>query len=205
MEHIINKALEKDRELRYQDANDLRADLERLKRDTTTARLPVAAPGPATGIAVPRVLPVLFRAWKLWLLAGALASVLAFASYNVFFRRAQALTERDSILLADFVNTTGDSVFDGTLRQALAVKLEESPFLHVAPEQPVRETLRLMNRSPDERITGTIAREICQRQNIKAMLESSIASLGATYVITLNALNCQTGEFLARTPRRWSK
>ncbi|MBI4462772.1 MAG: tetratricopeptide repeat protein [Acidobacteria bacterium] len=115
-----------------------------------------------------------------------------------YFRRAEALTESDYVLLADFVNTTGDAVFDGTLKQALAVKLEESPFLNIVPDARVRETLKLMNRPAEERITGGVAREICERQGIKAMLEGSIAGLGTNYVITLNAMNCRTGDSLAR-------
>jgi tetratricopeptide (TPR) repeat protein len=110
----------------------------------------------------------------------------------------QALTERDYVLLTDFTNTTGDSVFDGTLKQALAVKLEESPFLNILPEQRVREALRFMNRSPDERITSTVGREICVRENVKAMMTGEIALLGSRYVVALNAVNCATGESLAR-------
>ena len=130
----------------------------------------------------------------------ALTTVALLLAAAVFwqFRSAQALTESDFILLTDFVNTTGDSVFDGTLKQALAVKLEESPFLNVFPEQRVREALRLMNRSPDERVTGSVGREVCQRQNIKAMMTGEIAPLGSRYVLTLNAVNCQSGDSLAR-------
>jgi tetratricopeptide (TPR) repeat protein len=114
------------------------------------------------------------------------------------FRRAQALTERDSILLADFVNTTGDPVFDGTLKQALGVQLAQSPFLNILPEPRVRETLRYMGRSPDDRLTSEVARELCQRAGIKAMLTGSIASLGSHYVLSLNAMNCRTGDSLAQ-------
>jgi tetratricopeptide (TPR) repeat protein len=108
------------------------------------------------------------------------------------------LTERDTILLADFVNTTGESVFDGALRQALAVQLEQSPFLNIFSDSRVRETLRYMGRSPDERLSQSIAREVCERQGIKAMLSGSIAPLGVRYVIDLNAVACQTGDSLAR-------
>ncbi|MCA1603546.1 MAG: hypothetical protein LC776_18525 [Acidobacteria bacterium] len=131
---------------------------------------------------------------------GSLALILTVSAVAAFFyfNRAQALTERDTILLADIVNTTGDPVFDGTLKQALAVQLVQSPFLNLFPEDRVRETLRYMGRSPDERVTKEIAREICQRQGIKALLTGSIASLGSHYVITLEALNSQTGEAIAR-------
>src|SRR6185369_5573844 len=108
------------------------------------------------------------------------------------------MTERDSILVADFVNTTADPVFDGTLKKALAVDLGQSPYLNVFPEQKVRQTLQFMGRTPDERITGDVGREICQRVGIKAMLNGSIANLGSEYVITLDAVNASTGESLAR-------
>jgi len=113
-------------------------------------------------------------------------------------RTGQTLTEKDSILLADFVNTTGDPVFDGTLKQALAVQLEQSPYLNIVPDQTVRQALQFMGRPLDERVTGGVAREICERENIKAMLTGSIAALGSQYVIALDATNCTTGASLAR-------
>jgi len=120
------------------------------------------------------------------------------AAVFFFLHRAPALTEKDSILIADFVNTTGDPVFDGTLKHALAVDLEQSPFLNVAPEHTTRETLKLMGRSPDERVTPEIGREVCQRQGIKAMLTGSISAVGSQYAIALDSVNCQTGDYLAR-------
>jgi eukaryotic-like serine/threonine-protein kinase len=108
------------------------------------------------------------------------------------------LTEKDSIVLADFVNTTGDAVFDGTLKQALAVQLEQSPYLNIAPDQTVRRALQFMGRPADERVTGSVAREICQRENMKALLNGSIAQLGSQYVIAIDAMNCATGDSLAR-------
>jgi eukaryotic-like serine/threonine-protein kinase len=134
----------------------------------------------------------------------ALTSVLVFAvslaavGYFFFARRTAALTDKDTILLADFVNITGDPVFDGTLKQGLAVQLDQSPFLNIFPDTRVRQTLRLMGRSPDERVTTEIGREICQRQGLKALITGSISSLGSHYVITLEALNSQSGEVLAR-------
>ena len=107
------------------------------------------------------------------------------------------MTEKDTILLTDFVNTTGDAVFDGTLKQALTVQLGQSPFLSIFSEDRVRGALRFMGRSPDERVTRDVAREICQRQGLKAMLSGSIASLGSHYVITLEATNAQTGDAIA--------
>ena len=115
-----------------------------------------------------------------------------------YFHRAQALTDKDTILLADFVNTTGEAVFDGTLKQALAVQLGQTPFLNIMPDERVRQTLRFMGRSPEDRITRDVGIEICQRQGIKALLIGSISSLGSHYVISLEALNAQTGDTIAR-------
>src|SRR6266446_7792218 len=112
-------------------------------------------------------------------------------------RRRVAFTDKDTILLADFVNTTGDSVFDGTLKQALAVQLGQSPFLDIFSEDRVRDALKFMNRSPDEHVTRDIAREICERQGIKAMLLGSISGLGTHYVISLEAVNANTGDSIA--------
>ena len=115
---------------------------------------------------------------------------------GLYFRshKAQALTEKDAIVLADFVNTTGDPVFDGTLRQALAVQLGQSPYLNIFPQERVRETLRYMGRSPDERVTPDLARQVCQREGIKAVLNGSITSIGSQYVVGVDAMNCQTGD-----------
>src|SRR5271157_3813348 len=229
LEDIINKALEKDRNLRYQHAADIRADLQRLKRDTDTGRAVAASSGsvvaahdsgsrpvaqavpsgssgavaagsagtvtPASG-AVPAARK---RSWKIPAVAAAVL-IAALIGGGLFFRsrRADALTEKDTVVLADFVNTTGDAVFDGTLKQALAVQLEQSPYLNIVPESKIREALRLMGKSADERITNDVAREICQRQGIKALLTGTIGSLGNHYVVTLSALNGETGDSLAR-------
>jgi eukaryotic-like serine/threonine-protein kinase len=111
------------------------------------------------------------------------------------------LTDKDTIALADFDNKTGDRVFDDTLKQALAIQLEQSPFLNVLPNQKVNATLQLMNRKPGERITPETAREICQRTNSKALLTGSIAILGGDYLIALKAANCQTGDSLGSSAR----
>jgi tetratricopeptide (TPR) repeat protein len=113
-------------------------------------------------------------------------------------RRAGALTEKDSILLTDFVNTTGDAVFDGTLKQALAVQLEQSPYLNLLPESKIQEALRYMGRRADERLTSDVGREICLREGVKAMLTGTIASMGSHYVITLGATSAQSGDSIAR-------
>jgi eukaryotic-like serine/threonine-protein kinase len=132
-------------------------------------------------------------------MAAAVLSVVAAAAAGFFhFRGTKSLTEKDSILLTDFVNTTGDAVFDGTLKQALAVQLEQSPYLNVFPQERVRNTLKFMGRSADERVTPDLARDICQREGIKAVLNSTISSIGSQYVVDVNAVNCQTGDSLAR-------
>ena len=128
------------------------------------------------------------------------AAVIVALGMGAFFytRRARGLTEKDSVLLSDFLNTTGDAVFDGTLKQALAVQLEQSPYLNIFPQDRVRDTLRYMGRSADERVTPDLAREICQREGIKAVLNGSISNLGSQYVVGVDAVNCKTGDSLAR-------
>jgi len=234
MERIVSKSLEKDRNLRYQHAADMRADLQRLKRDTDTGRAvaassgsvavasesgssPVAQPaaqpsvsGSAAALAsipssssakVAAVMPEQPKKTSIWKIAIPVAVLLiAIAAAGFFFysRRSAKLTEKDSILLADFINTTGDSVFDGTLKQALAVQLEQSPYLNILPQSRIQQALRFMGRSPDERLTSDVAREICLREGIRAMLTGSISALGTHFVIDLNAVNAQTGDSLGR-------
>jgi tetratricopeptide (TPR) repeat protein/predicted Ser/Thr protein kinase len=213
-DRIITKALEKDRNLRYQTADDMLADLRRLRRDTPPGRFasshemataPRTAGGPsapgATLVEPPApaaAARVAARTWKVIAVAAVLALAVALAVRIIGPLQAKPLTERDLVLVADFVNNTREPLFDGTLKQALAVQLEQSPFLNIVPEARVRETLRFMRRSPDERVTGTIAQEICERQGIKAMLTGTISPLGRQYVLDLNAINCRTGDSLAR-------
>jgi len=183
---IITKCLEKKKDLRYQNAGDLRSDLKRLKRDTESGTRPVY------------VKP---RAWKKQGLIGVgLLLIVAAAAFLIPRMRGQAdaMKETDVILLTDFANTTGDAVFDGTLKQALAVKFEESSFLNVFPEQQIRDTLTFMRKPADEKLTPDIGREVCQRQNLKAMLNSQIAPLGTQFVITMVAVDCESGNVLAR-------
>jgi eukaryotic-like serine/threonine-protein kinase len=193
LEEIITKAVEKERKLRYQSAADIRTDLQRLKRDSESGRTAAAAAETRSKL----MKPVPFR-WATAVGAAVLAIGLAIGAWLFFTRKAQALTEKDTIVLADFSNTTGDTVFDDTLKQALAVGLGQSPFLNILSEDKVRKTLQEMTRSPDERLTPDLAREVCQRAGCKAYLSGSIAALGAQYVIGLEALSCMSGEVLAR-------
>jgi len=221
LEDIVNKALEKDRNLRYQHAADIRADLQRLKRDTDSGRtaqhsIPEeAAPQPSVAISaianpastsragaapvapLTEVKSSLTRDWRFLSAAAVFLLLLGAGLFYWHSRQVHALTEKDSILLVDFVNTTNEPVFDGTLKQAVTVQLEQSPFLNLVSDEKVRETLKYMGLSPDERVTKSRGLEICQRENIKAMLVGSIASLGSHYVVDLDAINCQSRERLA--------
>ena len=190
LEAVIRKALEKDRRLRYQSAAEMRTDLQRLQRDSESGRyaaMPAKRPMSPFG--------------KRWPLIAAAAAVLiaGLVGGGIYYRSHQAkpLTEKDTIVLSDFTNTTGDSVFDDTLKQGLAVQLEQSPFLDLVSERKVNQTLKLMGRPAGDRLTPEVTREVCQRTGSKAMLTGSIAELGSQYVIGLKAVNCNTGDVLA--------
>jgi len=184
LERIIDKCLEKDRNLRYQHASEVGADLQRLKRDTNSG----------TG-AKPTATTDIVKRGKT--IVPAAAAVLAFFVAGYFyFHRTPKLTDKDTIVLADFTNKTGDLVFDGTLRQGLAVQLEQSPFLSLVSDQHIQQVLGLMGRPADARLTPELGREICERTASAAVLDGSIASLGSQYVLGLRARNCRTGNVL---------
>jgi tetratricopeptide (TPR) repeat protein len=193
-EEILHKLLEKDRDLRYQSAADVRSDLKRLKRDSESGSIS-AATSSSSSI---RTRPAAGRKLPLWLIPALIVAVVAAGIGFVFLKRGHALTEKDSILITDFVNTTADPVFDGTLKKALAVDLGQSPYLNVFPDQKIRQTLQFMGRSPGDRITTDVGHEICQRDGIKAMLNGSIDNVGGQYVITLEASNVASGDSLGR-------
>jgi tetratricopeptide (TPR) repeat protein/predicted Ser/Thr protein kinase len=187
LEAIINKCLEKDRNLRYQHASEIRTDLQRLKRDSESARVSARATPVAVNNGVKR--------WKVIAPAAAIVLGLIAAGY-VYLRGAPKLTDKDTIVLADFANSTGDPVFDGALRQGLVVQLEQSPFLSMVSEERIQQTLGMMGKPADTRLTPELGREICERTGGAAVLDGSIASLGSQYVLGLRAKNCRTGNVL---------
>ncbi|MGA1987505.1 MAG: protein kinase [Candidatus Sulfotelmatobacter sp.] len=211
LEHIINRALEKDRNLRYQHASEMRAELQRLKRDTDTGRAVAAASGTVAAASGEERLasakaPVGTDAFvraprsKLGVYIAAAIACAALLATGLYYRSRQQgrrLTEKDTIVLSDFDNKTGDAVFDDTLKTALTVSLRQSPFLNVLSDQQVAKTLRLMTRPADTKLTPEVARELCQRAGSKAYIAGAVGSLGSEYVLGLKAVNCQNGDILA--------
>jgi eukaryotic-like serine/threonine-protein kinase len=197
LEDIIGRALEKDRELRYQHASEMRAELQRLKRDTETGRVRAASSG-----SVPAIRESGTHAAKnLWkLVVSSVVVVIASIAGGFYYRshRSKPLTDNDTIVLADFANSTGDAVFDDTLKTALNVSLRQSPFLNMLSDSAVAKTLQEMTRPANTPLASEVTREVCQRTQSKAYIAGSIATLGSEYVLGLKAVNCQSGDTLAQ-------
>jgi eukaryotic-like serine/threonine-protein kinase len=194
LERIINKALEKDRNLRYQSAADMRSDLQRLKRDTESHS------GAALSSARAATTAQSSSWWKKIVAYAAVALLVALLVAGGFYYRAHrinGLTDKDTVVITDFSNTTGDPVFDDTLKTALSVSLSQSPFLNVLSENKVAETLQQMTKPAGTKLTAELARELCQRTGSKAFIAGSIGSLGSEYVLGVKAVNCQSGDLLA--------
>ncbi len=210
-DRIIDKALEKDREIRYQSAAELRADLKRLRRANESGSTTTVPTRPAATAAIPAASsrPVAAKppdrakvpapAWRKPLLIGAPLLMVALVGGVLLYRSitTPALTAKDTVVMSSVVNRTGDTMFDDTLGEALALQLRQSPFLNVVPDAQVQATLRLMGRDPSAPITTEVGREVCQRAGAKALLGGTIAMLGSAYVVTLNAQDCVNGNVLA--------
>ena len=220
LEDIINRALEKERNLRYQHASDMRAELQRLKRDTDSGRSALmtaaaeeaerATSGPGTksssgrqSAAAPPSQPIVAEkpskpSWKIIVFVTALTCALIAGGLYWRLHPSPKLTDKDTIIIADFTNTTGDPVFDDTLKQALTIGLRQSPFLNILSDATLKQTLALMQRPPDEPLTRQVAREVCQRSASTAVIEGSISGLGNSYVVGLQATSCSSGDALAQ-------
>ena len=196
LEEIINKALEKDRNLRYQHAADMRTDLQRLKRDSDSEYGSAASSGTAVVQEISAA-----RIGRLWKVATPVLVVALLATGGLYYRsrqRSNHLTDKDNVVLSDFENKTGDPVFDETLKTALNISLRQSPFLNVLSDDKVSATLKLMTRPANTTLTPEVARQVCQRAQGKAYIAGSIATLGTEYVLGLRAVNCQSGDTLGQ-------
>jgi len=225
LEDIINRALEKDRDLRYQHAVDMKAELMRLKRDLESGRTATAASSSDSGHEVAaepipaaahrtsgsaRVVPQSSgsasaltdpsRARVRWIVPAAVVLTLAVIAAAFYYRKRPVvqLTDKDQLILADFTNQTGDAVFDSTLKEALAIQLEQSPLLQLVSDAELHSNLQYLGQAKDQKITAELAQQLGQRLGVKAFLAGSIASLGTSYVIQINAVNVATGEVFAR-------
>jgi serine/threonine protein kinase/tetratricopeptide (TPR) repeat protein len=223
LEDIINRALEKDRDMRYQTARDMRVELQRLKRDLETGRRqsssesssgshasvappsaltspnPASAMRPSAAISGEAAAMTGTSRWK-WISVAAVAVIaLAGGLYYRSHMSSRKLTDKDTVVLADFENRTGDAAFDDTLKQAVAADLAQSPFLNILSDEKVSETLKLMGKPSGQLLTKDVAREVCQRSASTAMLSGSIGQVGTHYNLVLNVVNCSTGDLIATT------
>jgi eukaryotic-like serine/threonine-protein kinase len=188
LEPVIGKALEKERELRYQSAADIRSDLQRLKRDVQSG---------SSSVATRSTLSKRADRWPWVAAAAAFLLVVAVVGYLFLHKPSANLTAKGTVVLADFTNSTGDQVFDGTLRQGLSAQLEQSPFLALISDQRIAQTLTMMNQPPHAKLTHELSREVCQRTGGAASIEGSISSLGSQFVLGLKAVNCSTGDLIS--------
>ena len=229
LEDVINRALEKDRDLRYQHAVDIKSELLRLKRDLESGRSSAVSTSSDSSHAVPQLEPVPAaaqrtsgsarvvgpgssggvsavqetaprKAWIKWMIPVGVVLVLAVISAGFYWRTHQTvqLTDKDQLILADFTNQTGDPVFDSTLKEALAIQLEQSPLLQLVSDAELHSNLQYLGQPKDEKISPELAQQLGQRLGVKAYLAGTITSLGPSYVISINAVNCATGEVFAR-------
>ncbi len=199
LDEIISKALQKDRQLRYQHASEIRSDLQQLRAATKSA---ATIPADPKSIAHRPCETAVSRKnrWKLALPIGLILALLVAIIFGLSHRRtsqASKLNEKDAVVLADFANSTGDPVFDNTLKQGLSVSLRQSPFLNILSDSKVAATLTMMTRPPNTQLTSDVAREVCQRAHAKAYIGGSISALGKEYVLGLRAASCETGDVLA--------
>ena len=200
LEAIINAALEKDREQRCQSATEMRASFERQRRDSDPARPAVHQDTSSSSQEIARLKKHRIRAIVALMAGACVIAAIALAWIWRASRSRQAvhaLSEKDTIVLTDFSNSTGDAIFDDTLKTALTVSLRQSPLLNVLSDGQIEKTLEEMTRPPGTKLTPEIARELCQRAGSKAYVEGAIASLGHTYVLGLKAVNCRSGDLRA--------
>ena len=192
LERIINKALEKDRQLRYQHASEIRADLQRMKRATDSGRISATGAASAPARSVPR--------WRTWAISAVVLVIVAAVSVGGYMYRSRAVLPpngRAPLFVAEFTNATGDTVFDDVLREVVKTELDRSPVVEVVDDGRVLELLRTMGKSLDDRLTPELTQQLCERGQGKLLVESEIKPQGAGYVIELSVLDCASRRILS--------